>query len=431
MTDVLISEQKEYASYFFRRDILDDFVSNIKTLIKPDNIANNIFSKYNLYNADDVMQTATERKTTKTRYMEENPSFRKMKVSNLKKTMNYLSKNICENIADGYTREAFVKAMSLSKRDELYDLLIISDNRLENINLELKERLAGVVGFIIVELGECQLYPSSYSIKLICTNSSALPGTGSILMGAYLYTILSHPDSNKRSRFPKGMARTIISELGRNKYKRKFQTDEELTSVQHIAVLELAYGYMNQGGLCMYEKFGFKHKPELVSEYCFEDYENLPMIINFNTLQGYSELSIGEKKNKVLQIACGNDKGFQKEHLCSLRGIDQKILGLLMFLNYFEKKKGSINDHEFYDDKAFEVVEMLNNYNITSVSNLLNYAENPNIVKTRNIQNIFDKIKVILETDETSGGKQSNINKNKKSKKNKMNIKRKTRKNKK
>jgi hypothetical protein len=408
MTDTLISEQTEYSSFFFRRDILDDFTGKIKELIKPDSIANNIFTKYKLYNADDILQTATARKTARTRYMEENPSFRKMKVSNLRKTMNYLSKNICEDIGSDYTKKSIVKSMSLSKRDELYDLLVISDNRLENMNLELKDRLAGVVGIIIVELGECNMYPTSYSINLICTNSSAMPGIGSILMGAYLYTILSHPDvkdSNKGITVPKGIARTIISESGPKSYKRKFETQEKLKPVQHIAVLELAFGYMNQGGLCMYEKFGFKHDPDMISEDCFNDYDNLPMIINFNTLSGYSELTIREKTEKVLQISCGNDKGFQKEKICSVRGIDQKNLGLFMFLNYFEEINGTIDGIEYGDENINDIVTIINGYKGVSISDLLNYAENPNIVKTRNIQNIFDEIKPILEEDDTTGGK--------------------------
>ena len=75
--------------------------------------------------------------------------------------------------------------------------------------------VGGVVGFIIVELGECKAYPKAYSINLICTNNNAISGSGSILMGLYLYTILSHPNINnmntKNITFPKGNAtRNII-----------------------------------------------------------------------------------------------------------------------------------------------------------------------------------------------------------------------------
>ncbi len=431
MENQIISEQTEYKSFFFRRDVIDEFTDKIKSIIKPESPINNIFTNYKLYNADDVLQTTTSRKTAKTRYMEENPSFRKMKVSNLKKTMNYLSKNICEGIGDSYTRISVVKSMSLTKRDEFYDILVVSDNRIENLNMELKDRLAGVVGFIIVELGECKLYPSAYSINLICTNDSAVAGTGSILMGLYLYTILSHPENtNPEEGFdiPKGIANINISESGTKSYKRKFTTQEALSEVQHIAVLELARGYLNQGGLCMYEKFGFKYNPDMFTEDCFEDYENIPMIIDFNSLQGYSELSLGEKKNKILQISCGNDKGFPKENLCSVRGIDQKILGLLMFLNYYEEHNGTIDNVDYTYEYVTDIVNMLKNYKGVSVSELLRYAENPSILRTRNIENIFNQIKQILEeNEEIKGGKK----KTKKSRKNKNNHKRKTRKNRK
>ena len=68
------------------------------------------------------MQTATARKTAKTRYMEQNPSYRKMKVSNLKKTMNYLSKNICEEIQEDLKikkyQETFNRLVSLTNDDK-------------------------------------------------------------------------------------------------------------------------------------------------------------------------------------------------------------------------------------------------------------------------------------------------------------------------
>jgi len=230
-----------------------------------------------------------------------------------------------------------------------------------------------------------------------------MPGTGSVLMGAYLYTILSHPKIDnpiELSLFPRGNASIDMSELGKNRYKRKFTTDEELTAVQHVAVLELAFGYMNQSGLCMYEKFGFKHDPNMISSDCFDDYENLPMIIDFDSLEGeYSGMSIEDKRTKIIQISSGKEKGFPKENICSLRGRDQKIIGILMFLRHYEQHNGSIENQEYADKMVNEIVEVFSTK--SSVSELLRYAENPSIPKTRNIQWMFNEIERIIAENES------------------------------
>ena len=104
----------------------------------------------------------------------------------------------------------------------------------ETFNIE------NILGFIVLQLGECELLPNSYSINLICSHQSK----GKILMGLALYAIKTNENVQDKT-----------------------------------CVLELAGGYINTVGFCMYSKFGFVANTQLYASDCFSDANNLPMSV--------------------------------------------------------------------------------------------------------------------------------------------------------
>lgn len=117
-----------------------------------------------------------------------------------------------------------------------------------------EEKLNGVVGFLIAELGECDSKPRVYSVNLIC----ALPTTdvrigvrGGLLMGAYMYCI-------KKIPLQIGVPDQIVKE----------------------GFLELAGGYSNMSGLISYMRMGFDKS----NERCLTPLSNLPMSVELTNL---------------------------------------------------------------------------------------------------------------------------------------------------
>ena len=373
-----------YSSYFFRKDIVDSFTRNVMNTIPEDKRVSNPLYNYKLYNLDDIIENVSQRGTVETRNMYMYGSYLKLKHQVTDYLINYLSKNICLDIGGVYAQNAVRNAMDASLLHEpSFDIVVISSKDIETMGLvaedrdeeyeeefeEIEEiddyeekreklykppkkyftkedvislnqlleyRLSGVVGFIIVEKGECNQFPNGWSINLICTSKNAIPGSGSILMGLYLYTILCHPDGNA-DRFVYPGKEGIINVYEKltdieeePTYEIKFETTQPLIPVQQIGILELASAYTNAGGLCMYEKFGFKYVYELYGEHCFPDYYNLPMLLNFDRLREYSELTKEQRQQKVINITAGLDRGFEKSKICNLRDRkEQKLLGYL------------------------------------------------------------------------------------------------------
>lgn len=160
-------------------------------------------------------------------------------------------------------------------------------------------------------------------------------------MAAFLYTILSHPDNLNPAdtiTFPTGESFLKVTSKtftdGSKIENCTFGTIEDMIPVQQIAVLELASAYTNTGGLCMYEKFGFTYDQSMFSDTskgidCFDDRNNLPMLIDFTTKPGYAELDKNGQKQKIIDILVGKDRGFPKSKICGIRDEKQRLLGLL------------------------------------------------------------------------------------------------------
>lgn len=365
-----------YSSYFFRKDIIKEFQSNLINIISSDKITGFPLSTYNLYNKDDLLNNTFFRPDRiGTRYTEKSTTYTEESKENIEIIMTLLSEKICSSIGKNYAKTAVEKVIDLANNEDKFDILVASTRVMDDLTLPIEQRMAGIVAFIIVELGECEKYPASYSINLICTDlKNAISGTGSILMAAFLYTILSHPPNTRASRpisFPRGNSFLQVTSKrlldGRVIENTTFATTEPLIPVQHVAVLELASAYTNPGGLCMYEKYGFAYDQTMFSNNtvnppinCFADRDNLPMLIDFQTKPGYAELSQEDKKTKIINIAANLDRGFAKSPICGIRDKDrQKLLGYLKTIKlYIDNEPGS----------------SLDDYSITSIGGRLLYS---------------------------------------------------------
>lgn len=351
-----------YSSYFFRKDIIKEFQSNLMRRIPSERAPDFPLSTYNLYNKDDLLNNTFFRQDRiGTRYTEKTTGYSTESRENIDAIIKLLSKKICSSIGSNYARTAVEKVLDLSKNEDSFDILVVSTRRLEDLTLPIDQRITEIVAFIIVELGECKKYPGSYSINLICTDlKRAIPGTGSILMAAFLYTILSHPSNPRPSTqisFPLGESFLNVTSkrlsTGAIIENATFTTNEPLVPVQQIAVLELASAYTNPGGLCMYEKYGFTYDQTMFSNNtirpaidCFADRNNLPMLIDFQTKPGYASLSQEDKKEKILNIAANLDRGFPKSLICNVRDPGkQKLLGELKTIKlYIDNEPGATLD---------------------------------------------------------------------------------------
>jgi hypothetical protein len=380
------SDTKEYthSSYFFRKDIINEFTEK------------NITNKYRLRNIDDILKDCKHTKTKQQLIVD---------------TIQYLFTNICTGVGSSYSEKMITKFIN---NPDLFDIAIIlynknvisysnqtcEDEACEDEACEdVKEQLNDAVGFIIVELGECQHFPNAYSVHLICTKSGSEPGIGTILMGLYLYTILSHP--NKQ--------------------------DDNHTSgdipISHVGVLELAASYENAGGLCMYEKFGFTYDQNMrindkKGKKCFNDMDNLPMIVDLNKYIGNS---VEEKQKMIIDITNGIVPGFEKSKICNIKNKDiQKLVGYLKILKHYFDFRISLNKNtrtnviELYDlfDNNREVLDYIikyveetsglgkNEFLNSFIANLILYNTKKRIQigneKNKEINDMINKITIVL-----------------------------------
>jgi hypothetical protein len=421
-----------YESFFFRKDIIRTFQRDLDNKIEKERKASFPLSIYNLYNKDDILNnTFYKPDRLGTRHTIKNGSYTRETRENMQLVINLLSRKICSDIGGDYAKTAVKKTIDLVQNEEKFDILVASPRIIENLNLPLEQRISEITAFIIVELGECKKYPGAYSINLICTDlKKAIPGTGSILMGAFLYTILSHPDNTNLRRpvvFPEGQSllKVTSKRLTDNSVieNASFSTREPLIPVQQVAVLELANAYINPGGLCMYEKFGFTFEPTMFSNpslgvECFDDRDNLPMQINFQTKPGYAELSIDERKEKVINITAGLDRGFPKSKICSLRGDQQKLLGYLKSIKlYIDNESGaSLKDYEPTSDIGILIdkLQMIHSLTLSSkrrraapgtLDEFINYLENPPATPNTDMEEKVNKLIEFLPNEQTRGGK--------------------------
>lgn len=447
-----------YSSYFFRKDILKEFQSRLEAKIPSSARASSPLSAYSLYNKDDLLNNTFYRPDRLgTRFTEKSSGYTTESVENMQKIITLLANpptkrepnRVCVGIGRGYAKKAVEHAIDLVSNEDKFDILVVSTRKLEDLSLPLEERITDIVAFIIVELGECKKYPGSYSINLICTNTKrAIPGTGGLLMGAFLYTILSHPPNPNPTdpiTFPDGNSFLQVSSKRLVKdnsviEKAFFSTPEPLIPVQQVAVLELASAYTNPGGLCMYEKFGFTYDPTMFSNPtanppidCFADRNNLPMLIDFDTKQGYAGSSQEEKKEKILNITAGLNSGFPKSKICSIREPNrQKLLGYLKTIKLYVENEpdATLDDYLptsdegafLYQLKMIHAPQLPSNVSRRNaptptrsgtLDEFVNYLENTPTPPDADMEEKIAKLIQFLPKDKKTGGRLSRKNKKK------------------
>lgn len=128
-------ENVNYSSYFFRKDIVDNFTKNVMSQITEDKKSSFPLSSYKLYNADDILENIGQRGTLKTRFTEQTSDYQKLRQQNMDKLIKYLSSKICQDIDSEYAKTAVEKAVSLTERTNIFDIVIISSKNIEAIGL--------------------------------------------------------------------------------------------------------------------------------------------------------------------------------------------------------------------------------------------------------------------------------------------------------
>jgi hypothetical protein len=180
----------------------------------------------------------------------------------------HLSQNMCNYIDDAYVRDKISDALSNNANVDIIFL----------IN-ELNKKTDKIIGFLISVKGECARLQDTHSISLICTTK--VPGSGTILLGAYLYS---------------------IKQIG-----------------QEYGILDLAKGFVNISAYCAYQKFGFNYVPALdLYNNCYpvEDglYDNLPMVVSIASLSYDDIYNIIKGSKKLPKNPLCNVKDNQNVH---------------------------------------------------------------------------------------------------------------------
>lgn len=497
-----INDEINYYSYFFRKDIVNNYVNDLNNkinLLKNQNPnLKTPMDYYKIYNLDSILEYCGTKTTYNLRSNPQNEEERKNLIEKLK---YYLATEICSGIGENYALKSVEKAFEKKEFDiavlattqmeknvdiiedenddipesqmtdysqmteyEDYSYLFNKDIKdsnkdveylppnFRNVNKNLRNnnlfnyRTSSIKAFIIVELGECKIYPNAFTVNLICAkkgdtsnpldiNSGAFSGSGNILMGLYLYSILSHPETiNKLSTiekpiiFPTGKA--ILSQVPKklkieetSKYTVIEETElninevifkEPLIPVRHIALLELAGAYTNPGGLCSYEKFGYNYEPNLYGDNCFYDYNNLPMIIYFNTdYEGNDNI----KKSRVVSIAAGDKRAdFKKSEICYIKdAYKQSVLGYLKNYKIYLDQNVNLNDfNEYYSvtPNMEQILMYLSKGSKTSFDTMINYLENPTEKQDKTLENLVKKIYENMDNFyKKGGGKKTKRNK--------------------
>lgn len=282
-----------------------------------------------------------------------------LQYNNMTYSIGSAMKECCgSNIGTQYierSKKALVN--SFNNNDGIYDLLVsfnVDISQLRSKNLK-----NNITGFIIVEKGECKKYPNVYSINLIC--SQPHHKKGSLLFGAFIYSVINNP--------------VVVDKRG---------------------VLELANSYFNPGGLCLYTKLGFIIDENMYGLNCFNDYYNLPMILDVSTYGS----TIDEQNDRLIKILMGHrSHEFRRHNLCNeknrnLQILSGLILNLMLFI--FHSQTGYILDGKEAGDYEINYLTLYNMIIGKKRGNeldiLTNFASSLDTMSDVEVQNILDVI---------------------------------------
>jgi hypothetical protein len=231
---------------------------------------------------------------------------------------------ICSGIYLKYLEQVLERSIETNGTYINYDIAFIIDI---SIPKSIEEIEKAIIALIIVQRNECPKFANAYVLNLICSRKCF--SCGNILMGLYLYTILSHP---KITDSPLKLKDIIqVSDLHSEYFG---------PPILHMGLLELSGGYTNITALCLYTKFGFIINPSLSGPgtNCFIDDRNIAMIKRFKSNEteknddilvniikdGYD---VETEKEKILQIVRKEEPGYKKHLICEFKDKQiQKIL---------------------------------------------------------------------------------------------------------
>lgn len=188
----------------------------------------------------------------------------------------YITENL-ELVKERFNKYFREKNERFDPKDFYDDILLLTDTR-------TYER----VGFAITEYGECDDMPSTHALKLIC----AIKGYGELLLYSYLFAAKQQQD---------------------------------------YGILELAGHYENLGGLCAYNKFGFREDMSMKHSDCFGEIGTLPMKIHLpNIGYDYLDLVLESKQDpkKKAMLTDILEKDSTSEPLCNkyfIRNPDKQL----------------------------------------------------------------------------------------------------------
>lgn len=176
------------------------------------------------------------------------------------------------------------------------------------VTFEKQDEDDNSLSFILIEKGACLKMSEMYVLSLFCSNQSI----GNLAFQLYIFTIL---------------------------YKYVIRQQHDI-----VGLLDVAYGYTNISGFCLYSKYGFRENGDLFTkneEYCFDDIMNLPMI--------FEPSKFIEKYKKEKNIS----------NVINVEGIKNVII-------YITNQEETTNCKITKYDITYKKIDLQNYYNILS-----------------------------------------------------------------
>ena len=333
-----------------------------------------------------------------------------------------IKENICSDIIPRYLEIVLERTVQKPDSNIDYDIAFIIDT---SIQPNIREIGNIIISISIVQRKECNKFANAYALNLIC--SKKCYSCGNILVGLYLYTILSHPrktDYNQRVEEIRAPENLSIPYFG--------------PPIIHLGLLEIAGGFAITNALCLYTKFGFVINSKLSGRYsnCFIEDSNIAMVKRFkgdesirnedtlaNVLQ--DAYDIETEKSKIIRIVNKEEPGYKKHIICEFK--DEKVqllLGKLYnYLTYVEKEYATL-----VNESKFPINKIGTEFTPKFIAKIQPVENNLQTIRTK-IQKIEDSSRdITLENLNLEGGKIKNkVKRNKTKNKTKRN---KTKKNK-
>ena len=254
-----------------------------------------------------------------------------------------IANSTCEKgIGEDYANRSMKKILDSNE----FDVLVVLAPHWDKLKRDefkvkpkrsLEKKRNHVLGFVIVEKGECKRMPTTYSVNLICTRSSK----------GLRYQKYSKDAREKRDR--QRIKGGIL--LGAYLFcaKRHGQTH---------GILELAGAYNNIEGFFSYSKQGFVKDLMLFGNNCFKDYNNLPMSVRLDALsyEKIIEHASGDKRFELKTEDIKDDTGLIKfvPKTEEQKKIQKKMLPYCNLLY----KSIYLEDHRMHLDPGFDDVEI-------------------------------------------------------------------------